>query len=122
MTPLQLIDEAYAHIHDAQFSLAEARLIEAQRKIRETDEPEPLLAAVIANGLGVVYKYTGRVDEAEPLYRQALDVFETEYGPDSLQTADIYHNLGGLAHARREYAAGEADAAGCHHSRTLPGT
>ncbi|MBV6395288.1 MAG: hypothetical protein HFACDABA_00863 [Anaerolineales bacterium] len=59
------------------------------------------------NHLGILYKYTGNFDEAERLYRAALG-----YLPDkeSSLAAALYHNLGGLAHARGDFAGGEADA------------
>lgn len=55
------------------------------------------------NNLAVLYKYTGRFDEAERLYRRAMA--ETS-GEDSA-AATIYHNLGGLNHSRGEFAAAE---------------
>jgi tetratricopeptide (TPR) repeat protein len=62
-----------------------------------------LNAASHRNDLAVLYKYTGRFDEAERLYREALA--ETS-GEDAL-AATIYHNLGGLNHSRGNFAAAE---------------
>ena len=73
------------------------------------DADDPLLATVL-NGLGIVYKYTGRFAEAEPLYRQALALVERTSGPDSPDAAGIHHNLGGLAHAAGRFADAEAPA------------
>ena len=59
------------------------------------------------NLLGILYKYTGKFDEAETLYRSALEHLQDK---ESLLAAALYHNLGGLAHARGDFAGGEADA------------
>lgn len=65
---------------------------------------DPLIAETL-NGLGVVHKFQGRYDEAEPLYRRALAIAESAGLVDD--TATLFHNLGGLAHSRGDFAAGE---------------
>src|SRR5947208_50712 len=55
-------------------------------------------------------KYDGSFDEGEAAYRRALAILDRVLGPESLDSAAILHNLGGLAHARGDYAAGEAPA------------
>src|SRR5262249_23189926 len=55
-------------------------------------------------------KYTGRFDEAKVLYDIALENIEREFGREHFSTASLYHNLGGLEHARGDFAAGEAPA------------
>jgi len=55
------------------------------------------------NDLAVLYKYTGRFDEAERLYCKAL----ADTSGEDAAAATIYHNLGGLNHARGEFAAAE---------------
>ncbi len=64
--------------------------------------------AACRNDLAVLYKYTGRFDEAMRLYRLALRT--SRRSGDAQQTATIYHNIGGLEHARGRFAAGEAPA------------
>ena len=71
-------------------------------------------SAALLNGLGVLHKYQGRYDEAEPAYRRALAIAEAALGPDHPDVASLYHNLGGLEHARGNAARGEPWA------RTLP--
>ena len=61
----------------------------------------------LLNGLGVVYKYTGRFDDAERVYRRALTLAEMLRPANTQQLADLYHNLGGLAHARGRFAEAE---------------
>lgn len=52
----------------------------------------------------------GRYDEAELLYFRALDIVDAAVGHDDLQAASLYHNLGGLEHARGRAALGEPPA------------
>lgn len=59
------------------------------------------------NQLGVLYKYTGDFDKAEKPYREALTHFVARRGEENPFAATLYHNLGGLEHARGAYAAGE---------------
>ncbi len=56
------------------------------------------------NALAVLYKYQARFAEAARLYRRALAIIEKELGPDHVDLATLYHNLGGLEHARGRYA------------------
>jgi tetratricopeptide (TPR) repeat protein len=53
-------------------------------------------------------KFSGRFDEAEPLYHRAIEIILAATGSDEHpDIADIYHNLGGLEHARGNYVAAE---------------
>ena len=58
------------------------------------------------NGLGVVQRHLGRLDAAESLYRQALVQIRRARPVSPLQLASLYHNLGGLEHARERHARG----------------
>jgi tetratricopeptide (TPR) repeat protein len=60
--------------------------------------------AGVLNHLGMLGKYNGLFDEAEDAYRRALLIVA---GSETALTADLYHNLGGLAHARGHFAKGE---------------
>ena len=57
-------------------------------------------------GLGIVYKYAGRYDDAEQVYREALALI----GPDEPASASVWHNLGGIEHSRGRHAEGEPHA------------
>ena len=59
------------------------------------------------NALGMVFKYSGRFDEGVDLYRRALQILERGVGAEHPDVASIYHNLGGLEHARRNFAEAE---------------
>jgi tetratricopeptide (TPR) repeat protein len=63
--------------------------------------------AFALNALGVVYKYTSRFDEAEPIYRRALALTVRTRGRSDPEVASILHNLGGLEHSRRRFARAE---------------
>lgn len=52
------------------------------------------------NGLGMLFKYAARFDEAEAAYGRVLDAVDTESDVDRLLLAGLFHNLGGLEHAR----------------------
>lgn len=81
------------------------------------------------NNLGILYKYTGNFDAAKILYETALQNIEREHGREHISTASLYHNLGGLEHARGDFVAGEeparkaweirANALGSHHPDAL---
>jgi tetratricopeptide (TPR) repeat protein len=66
-----------------------------------------LLIVAAANNLAVLYKYTARFDEAEALYRHALVIVEAHRGPDHVDAATLWHNLGGLDHSRGRHAQAE---------------
>jgi len=66
--------------------------------------------AQVGNSLGMVYKYSGRWDEAEQLYAEVLRTVSATDGESADALASVYHNIGGLLHARGEYAAAEAPA------------
>jgi len=66
---------------------------------------DDLLSAEALNSLAVVHKFQGRYDEAEGLYRRALGIVEG--AGDDRDRAMLLHNLGGLAHARGDFATGE---------------
>ena len=84
------------------YAEAETWLIRALDHAERTGRELP--AAL--NALGVLCKYTGKFAAAEKLYRGALALVPA----DSAEAATLYHNLGGLAHVRGEFAAGLADA------------
>src|SRR4029079_13323959 len=65
---------------------------------------ESVGTAGIAQNLAVTYKYTGDFAAAEPLYQRALGIAEAAGEPRL--AAVLCHNLGGLAHARGDFAEG----------------
>lgn len=65
-----------------------------------------LLIGDALNSLGIIYKFQGRFADAEAVYRRALRIVESGEG-DPMALAMLMHNLGGLAHSRGDFAAGE---------------
>jgi tetratricopeptide (TPR) repeat protein len=61
--------------------------------------------AELLNDIGICCKFSGRFDEGQRVYLEALTITEEAAGPDHPDVASIYHNLGGLAHARRDFQA-----------------
>jgi tetratricopeptide (TPR) repeat protein len=86
---------------DAESPLREAIAI-GEASLGEDDVD--LVTAV--NSLAVLFKYSGRFDEAAVLYVRALAAAEAA-GADDDTIATLLHNIGGLEHARGNFAAGE---------------
>jgi tetratricopeptide (TPR) repeat protein len=92
----------------AQYAEAEALLLRALALAEEGCRGCELRVCSVENELGVLYKYTGKFDEAERAYRRALQLAERPPGyQDPATLATLYHNLGGLEFARERYADGE---------------
>ena len=60
------------------------------------------------NNLAVLYKACGRFDEGFLLYQRALDSVVKPHGEDCLSSSVIYHNSGGILHAKGDFTAAEA--------------
>jgi tetratricopeptide (TPR) repeat protein len=90
-------DEAEPYLREA-IAIGEASL---------GGEDEDVVTAL--NSLAVLFKYNGRFDEAAALYARALRAAEAAGAADE-SLATLLHNIGGLEHARGNYAAGEAPA------------
>jgi tetratricopeptide (TPR) repeat protein len=88
--------------------------IEAERSLREAvaiaEEYFPddaVKRATALNSLGLVCKDLAKYDEAHALYERALSLVDTRSDANAHEIATLYHNLGGIEHARRNYADGE---------------
>ncbi len=77
-------------------------LTQAERHLGPRDED----SANVLNCLGVLGKYTARFADAARAYRRALGILSRLHGEDSPVLASLYHNLGGLEHARGRFRAG----------------
>jgi tetratricopeptide (TPR) repeat protein len=58
------------------------------------------LRAAAVNALGILFKDTGRYDEATQAYAEALDILRAGRGGEPPGLAAIWHNMAGLAEAR----------------------
>jgi len=66
--------------------------------------------ALALNELGLLCKDLGRWDEAHAHYQRAMALLDQNPAADPDDLAVLWHNLGGIAHARGDFAAGEAAA------------
>ena len=62
------------------------------------------------NALGIVCKYTGRFSEGEGHYVRALAILEVNGEAEMPLAAAVHHNIGGIRHARGDYAGAESPA------------
>jgi tetratricopeptide (TPR) repeat protein len=67
-------------------------------------------AAEARNNLAVLFKYCGRFDDGLKLYTEALAAIIATHGQESLAAATVHHNIGGIHHARSDFAAAEEPA------------
>ena len=88
--------------------------IEAERSLREAVaiaeehfQHDAVTVAAALNSLGLVCKDLAKFDEAHTLYERALALVDVDSTANGDEIAALYHNLGGIEHARRNYAEGE---------------
>jgi len=93
------------YVSRGNYSGAETYLLAALRSAR-LRAPDRLS---LWNDLGMVYKYLGKFAKARELYRHALCGAPNHLNGAERDffLADLYHNLGGLEHARRHFRRGE---------------
>jgi tetratricopeptide (TPR) repeat protein len=92
----------------AQYDQAEPPLRRALVIAEEAGDVEEIVNAL--NSLGVLFKFSGNFDEAANLYQRALDLALQTFEAAHRTVATLYHNIGGLDHARGRFAAAEAPA------------
>jgi len=80
----------------------------ALREATRAFGPRDLDVAGILNNLGVLRKYQGRYPEAVRFYKRALPLLKAAGDREALAT--LYHNLGGIEHARGRFARAEGPA------------
>jgi len=86
---------------------AAARLLTRALHLAAECRLAPHRLAVLLNDVGLVYKATAQYDRARRHYLRALELAELDGVPRPLFRATLYHNLGGIEHARHAHAAGE---------------
>lgn len=106
---IELLHSRASHLaSQGKYRRASAAFRNAIRAAKRARPLSPLALAALLNDFGVLCKYAGQFRTAEHAYRRALRLIRNSppgsCRDDSLAT--IYHNLGGIAHARRRYALG----------------
>jgi len=107
-----LIKRAANLRENGQYDQAAPILSKALALAEQTRGPDQMLLAATLNQIGIRDKYAGQFEDGEKAYQKALTIVEAAV-KDNYSTsaesllADIYHNLGGLDHARERYAHGE---------------
>lgn len=71
------------------------------------DDLEPLRKAAALNAKGILYKDTGRYQEAASLYAEAFELTTAVHGSNHPQVAALLHNMAGLAHVQGQYKEAE---------------
>lgn len=92
------------------YAAAEHELLEGLRLAEEQFGEWSIETGGALNALGMTYKYWGRFDEGRAVYERALEILVRGFGDEHPDVATIHHNLGGLEHARRDFAAAEPHA------------
>lgn len=69
--------------------------------------PASIEVAEVHNDLGMTFKYVGRFVDAEAAYGRARVILEDLPDVDPEDLAALFHNLGGLAHARGDFETAE---------------
>ena len=91
------------------YRLAEAHLREALKLAPNKNGLSPTSRPALWNALGMVCKYLGKFDKAEGYYRRAMQ--HAQHLPKTPSRefflANLYHNLGGVEHARRRFSRAE---------------
>jgi CHAT domain-containing protein/Flp pilus assembly protein TadD len=80
-------------LEQGDYRAAEEDYQRALRLKRRTSPNRPSLAAAV-NNLALLYSEIGDVNQAEPLYREALAIHQKSLGPDHPLTATSLNNLG----------------------------
>lgn len=93
-----------------EYSRAALYLEEAVAMALSEFDEESEEVSIAQNELAVLYKHSGRFDDAKRLYECALQTMLALHGVDSLACAVLYHNVGGLLHARGEFSLAETPA------------
>jgi tetratricopeptide (TPR) repeat protein len=93
-----------------QYTEAEASLLQAIDVATARFGHDSFEAAQVRNALGIVYKFSGRWDEGLRVYDEVLRGTLVRDGEMSDAAAAVYHNIGGLWHARGEFVRAEPPA------------
>lgn len=85
------------------YSAAEVAFRAGMRWANALKSHDPQLLVALLNDLAVLYKYTDRLAAAQQTYQRALRILNASEHADADSIATLYHNLAGVAFAKRRY-------------------
>ncbi|MBS1816865.1 MAG: tetratricopeptide repeat protein [Acidobacteria bacterium] len=94
-------------IHDGRYRKAASALEQAVRAYETADgSSHPELAAPLTQ-LALAYRHLGRFVDAGMAYQRALHILQAAGEGESVEAADVFHNLGALEYAAGNWLRGE---------------
>lgn len=102
-----LMAHAHCLLELGRFDQAQTEATKALDRARSRFGESSTQTAWALNLLGMLGKFSGRFADAEQHYGEARPLFESLFGGRSREMATLLHNMGGLEHAREDFAAGE---------------
>jgi len=103
----QTMLEARNAIQQDHYTEAERLLLDAIKIGEKLEKGDPRLANSL-NDLAMVYSAQNKYATAEPLYKQALEIMESAYGPDDARVGVSLNNMANLQIAMNNYAEAES--------------
>jgi tetratricopeptide (TPR) repeat protein len=102
-------DQALGEVYREQGRIAEARALldPALARWRPFADRDPLLLADLLESLGLLSVMEGRLEPAQPLLAEALDLRRRELGPEAVETAEAMVNLAEVERLLGEYERAE---------------
>lgn len=85
------------------YSAAEVAFRAGTRSANALKSHDPQLLVALLNDLAVLYKYTDRLAAAQQTYQRAFRILNASEHADADSIATLYHNLAGVAFAKRRY-------------------
>lgn len=89
------------------YKAAATTLAKAVSLFEQAFGPRHVEVAAPLNQLAMAYRYLARFVDAGMAYQRALHLLTTNGRAESMEAADVFHNLGGLEHAAGNWLRGE---------------
>jgi len=106
------IDAAVARAHGAlarqQYQTAARLFARVVSAIERQSGPPSIQLALSINQLAVCYRHLARFVDAGQLHQRALAILDSHGRGESVEAADVFHDLSALEHAARNWLRGES--------------
>lgn len=103
----QLLNRGARALAEGRYTAAAATLATAVARFEEAFGPRHVEVAAPLNQLAMAYRYLARFVDAGMAYQRALHLLTTHGRGETVEAADVFHNLGGLEHAAGNWLRGE---------------